>query len=117
MTSGTYSGELCLLFKVSWIDFQSSCDAKASCLCVATVITPLIYQNSLFNADRVEFTQLAAAYSKVNLGQGFPDFGPPKFVQEAFCQALNEGPTMHQYTRAFVSHVTTLAQSLKKTIF
>lgn len=78
------------------------------------MITPLIYHNSLFNADRVEFTQLAAAYSKVNLGQGFPDFGPPKFVQEAFCQALNEGPMMHQYTRAFVSHVTALTQSLKK---
>lgn len=58
---------------------------------------------SLFHAIRVEFTQLAAAYSNVNLGQGFPDFAPPKFVQEAFCQALNEGPLMHQYTRAFVS--------------
>lgn len=58
---------------------------------------------SLFHAIRVEFTELAAAYSKVNLGQGFPDFAPPKFVQEAFCHALNEGPMMHQYTRAFVS--------------
>lgn len=60
---------------------------------------------SLFHAIRVEFTELAATYSKVNLGQGFPDFAPPKFVQEAFCHALNEGPMMHQYTRAFVSAV------------
>uniref|UniRef100_A0A674MC95 Kynurenine aminotransferase 1 n=1 Tax=Takifugu rubripes TaxID=31033 RepID=A0A674MC95_TAKRU len=60
----------------------------------------------------VEFTQLAAAYSKVNLGQGFPDFAPPKFVQEAFCHALNEGPMMHQYTRAF-GHVP-LVKSLAK---
>ncbi|XP_070845057.1 kynurenine--oxoglutarate transaminase 1-like [Chaetodon trifascialis] len=49
----------------------------------------------------VEFTQLAADYKAVNLGQGFPDFSPPKFVQEAFCNALNGGPLMHQYTRAF----------------
>nr|XP_046230603.1 kynurenine--oxoglutarate transaminase 1 [Scatophagus argus] len=49
----------------------------------------------------VEFTQLAADYKAVNLGQGFPDFSPPTFVQEAFCKALNGGPLMHQYTRAF----------------
>ncbi|KAK5879304.1 hypothetical protein CesoFtcFv8_024620 [Champsocephalus esox] len=49
----------------------------------------------------VEFTQLAADYKAVNLGQGFPDFSPPKFVQEAFCDAVNGGPQMHQYTRAF----------------
>ncbi|KAK7896448.1 hypothetical protein WMY93_021773 [Mugilogobius chulae] len=49
----------------------------------------------------VEFTQLAADYKAVNLGQGFPDFSPPKFVQEAFCAAVMGGPQMHQYTRAF----------------
>lgn len=52
---------------------------------------------------RVEFSQLAADYKTVNLGQGFPDFSPPKFVQEAFCKAVSGGPAMHQYTRAFVS--------------
>lgn len=57
----------------------------------------------LFCIDRVEFTQLAADYKAVNLGQGFPDFSPPKFVQEAFCKAVCGGPLMHQYTRAFVS--------------
>ncbi|XP_056601477.1 kynurenine--oxoglutarate transaminase 1 isoform X2 [Triplophysa dalaica] len=35
----------------------------------------------------VEFTQLAAHYKPVNLGQGFPDFSPPSFIQEAFCKA------------------------------
>ncbi|KAM9307090.1 uncharacterized protein KZ484_000421 [Pholidichthys leucotaenia] len=49
----------------------------------------------------VEFTQLAADYKAVNLGQGFPDFSPPHFVQEAFCKAVSGGPQMHQYTRAF----------------
>uniref|UniRef100_A0A674NXY7 Kynurenine aminotransferase 1 n=1 Tax=Takifugu rubripes TaxID=31033 RepID=A0A674NXY7_TAKRU len=69
-------------------------------------------QPNTMNVNKVEFTQLAAAYSKVNLGQGFPDFAPPKFVQEAFCHALNEGPMMHQYTRAF-GHVP-LVKSLAK---
>ncbi len=59
--------------------------------------------SDLFCTDRVEFTQLAADYKAVNLGQGFPDFSPPKFVQEAFCKAVSGGPLMHQYTRAFVS--------------
>ena len=53
--------------------------------------------------NRIEFTQLAADYKAVNLGQGFPDFSPPKFIQEAFCKAVCGGPIMHQYTRAFVS--------------
>ncbi|XP_062334714.1 kynurenine--oxoglutarate transaminase 1 isoform X1 [Osmerus eperlanus] len=49
----------------------------------------------------VEFTQLAADYKAVNLGQGFPDFSPPNYLQEAFCKALTGGCSMHQYTRAF----------------
>ncbi|XP_061654922.1 kynurenine--oxoglutarate transaminase 1-like isoform X4 [Phyllopteryx taeniolatus] len=49
----------------------------------------------------VEFTQLASDYKAVNLGQGFPDFAPPEFIQDAFCEALRGGPSMHQYTRAF----------------
>ncbi|XP_030291834.1 kynurenine--oxoglutarate transaminase 1-like [Sparus aurata] len=49
----------------------------------------------------VEFTQLAADYKAVNLGQGFPDFSPPKFIQEAFCKAVCGGPLMYQYTRPF----------------
>ncbi|KAM7392611.1 hypothetical protein PAMA_007634 [Pampus argenteus] len=51
--------------------------------------------------NRVEFTQLAAEYKAVNLGLGAPDFSPPKFIQEAFCEAVNGGPSMHQYSRAF----------------
>ncbi|XP_042365389.1 kynurenine--oxoglutarate transaminase 1-like [Plectropomus leopardus] len=49
----------------------------------------------------VEFTQLAADYKAVNLGQGFPDFSPPEFLQDAFCETVRGGPQMHQYTRAF----------------
>uniref|UniRef100_A0A674P3Z8 Kynurenine aminotransferase 1 n=1 Tax=Takifugu rubripes TaxID=31033 RepID=A0A674P3Z8_TAKRU len=80
-----------------------------------TIMSRRIHANRTNGIDKnvwVEFTQLAAAYSKVNLGQGFPDFAPPKFVQEAFCHALNEGPMMHQYTRAF-GHVP-LVKSLAK---
>ncbi|KAM4719588.1 kynurenine--oxoglutarate transaminase 3-like [Anableps anableps] len=60
----------------------------------------------------VEFTQLAADYKAVNLGQGFPDFSPPQFVQDAFCKAVSGGPQMHQYTRAF-GHPS-LVKSLSK---
>ncbi|NXH12046.1 KAT1 transaminase, partial [Bucco capensis] len=50
----------------------------------------------------VEFVKLAATYSKVNLGQGFPDFSPPGFLKEAFVRALSgENHMVHQYTRAF----------------
>ncbi|XP_072096246.1 kynurenine--oxoglutarate transaminase 3-like isoform X3 [Mobula birostris] len=48
----------------------------------------------------VEFTQLAAEYAVVNLGQGFPDFLPPNFVKEAYTRAINGD--LNQYTRAFV---------------
>lgn len=49
----------------------------------------------------LEFTKLAAEYNVVNLGQGFPDFSPPRFILDAFCNAINGGAKMHQYTRAF----------------
>uniref|UniRef100_A0A8C0VWX5 Kynurenine aminotransferase 1 n=1 Tax=Cyanistes caeruleus TaxID=156563 RepID=A0A8C0VWX5_CYACU len=65
----------------------------------------------------VEFVKLAATYSKVNLGQGFPDFPPPDFLTEAFTRALGgQNHMLHQYTRAF-GHpplVTVLAQFFKK---
>ena len=62
--------------------------------------------------NRVEFTQLAADYQAVNLGQGFPDFAPPKFLQEAFCKAVSGGGLMHQYTRAFVSRFSKTRNTL-----
>ncbi|KFU90635.1 Kynurenine--oxoglutarate transaminase 1 [Chaetura pelagica] len=50
----------------------------------------------------VDFVKLAATYSKVNLGQGFPDFPPPDFLKEALVRALSgEKYMLHQYTRAF----------------
>lgn len=51
----------------------------------------------------MEFVQLAATYSKVNLGQGFPDFPPPDFLKDAFVRAVSgQSQALHQYTRAFV---------------
>ncbi|KAL9826972.1 kynurenine--oxoglutarate transaminase 3-like [Geothlypis trichas] len=65
----------------------------------------------------VEFVKLAATYSKVNLGQGFPDFPAPDFLREALTRALSGGNHMlHQYTRAF-GHpplVKVLAQFFEK---
>lgn len=71
----------------------------------------------MYITNRVEFTQLAADYKNVNLGQGFPDFSPPKFVQDAFCKAVTGGPAMHQYTRGFVSGNTHWFLSLGMPIF
>uniref|UniRef100_F6ZM92 Kynurenine--oxoglutarate transaminase 1 n=1 Tax=Ornithorhynchus anatinus TaxID=9258 RepID=F6ZM92_ORNAN len=50
----------------------------------------------------VEFVQLANEYPSVNLGQGFPDFAPPDFVQEAFQKAVSGDVMLNQYTQAFV---------------
>lgn len=69
-----------------------------------TIMSRQIHARRVEGVDKnvwVEFTQLAADYKAVNLGQGFPDFSPPKFVQDAFCAAVMGGPSMHQYTRAF----------------
>lgn len=69
-----------------------------------TIMSRQIHARRVEGVDKnvwVEFTKLAAEYKAVNLGQGFPDFSPPKFVQEAFCTAVMGGPPMHQYTRAF----------------
>ncbi|GAA6103410.1 kynurenine--oxoglutarate transaminase 1-like, partial [Tachysurus ichikawai] len=47
----------------------------------------------------LELLQLTAEYKAVNLGEGFPDFPLPSFVQEALSNAINGGFHMHQYTR------------------
>uniref|UniRef100_A0AAY5KVB9 Kynurenine--oxoglutarate transaminase 3 n=1 Tax=Esox lucius TaxID=8010 RepID=A0AAY5KVB9_ESOLU len=88
--------------------------AKVSAICRKGNITQLdpklimsrqLHARRIEGVDKniwVEFTQLAADYQVVNLGQGFPDFSPPSYIQEAFCKAVNGGCSMHQYTRAFV---------------
>lgn len=71
---------------------------------VPRIMSRALQANRTHGVDKnvwVEFSQLAADYKTVNLGQGFPDFSPPKFVQDAFCKAICGGPAMHQYTRAF----------------
>lgn len=60
----------------------------------------------------MEFVKLATTYSKVNLGQGFPDFPAPDFLREALSRALSGGNHMlHQYTRAFVSGQISLSST------
>eukprot|EP01132_Coremiostelium_polycephalum_P004126 gene4126-5162_t len=48
----------------------------------------------------LEFSPLATKYKSINLGQGFPDFEPPKFVIEALKSTLDVGG-FNQYTRSF----------------
>ncbi|WP_041230848.1 aminotransferase class I/II-fold pyridoxal phosphate-dependent enzyme [Deinococcus peraridilitoris] len=43
-----------------------------------------------------EMTALAQRYGAVNLGQGFPDFGPPAFLQDALLHAAMS--SAHQYS-------------------
>jgi DNA-binding transcriptional MocR family regulator len=50
-----------------------------------------------------EFARLAAEYKKgdlVNLGQGFPDWIPPRFAVESLVEAVQDSAqSPHQYTR------------------
>ncbi|SPR00831.1 Aminotransferase class I/classII domain-containing protein [Plasmodiophora brassicae] len=43
------------------------------------------------------YTPLAIEHGAVNLGQGFPDGDPPEFVQQAACDAIQDGA--NQYAR------------------
>ncbi|KAM8934280.1 kynurenine--oxoglutarate transaminase 1 [Pelodytes ibericus] len=50
----------------------------------------------------VDLVGLADRYKPVNLGQGFPDFSPPRYIREAFAKAVTQEHTLlNQYTRAF----------------
>lgn len=47
-----------------------------------------------------EFARLAAEFEPVNLGQGFPDWLPPKFAVDSLVEAvLDSAQSPHQYTR------------------
>ncbi len=52
-------------------------------------------------------SRLAVEHNAVNLGQGFPDFEPPAFVQDAATRAVSGG--FSQYSRAFGLPKTTHA--------
>uniref|UniRef100_A0A4W6BWC3 Kynurenine aminotransferase 1 n=1 Tax=Lates calcarifer TaxID=8187 RepID=A0A4W6BWC3_LATCA len=73
-------------------EFIVSCKIQSACQQEGPLMVFLIIQKKKI------WLQTTKA---VNLGQGFPDFSPPPFIQEAFCKAVSGGPSMHQYTRAF----------------
>lgn len=70
-------------------------------------------QSSFALADRLEgldkptvwheFSPLSVQHGAVNLGQGFPDWDPPAFVQEAMKQAVDPAFNRHanQYARSY----------------
>ena len=47
-----------------------------------------------------EFTGLAIKHDAVNLGQGFPTIGVPKFVRDAASDVCSEDSLVHQYARS-----------------
>lgn len=85
---------------------ERNCSAGYSPYCSEAKMSRPVQAQRLEGIDKniwVEFVKLAATYSTVNLGQGFPDFPPPDFLKEAFSRAVSgEKHTLHQYTRAFV---------------
>ncbi|XP_023015012.2 kynurenine aminotransferase [Leptinotarsa decemlineata] len=49
-----------------------------------------------------EYAQLAADYKPINLGQGFPDFPPPKYIMQTLSEVSGgENYMIHQYTRGY----------------
>ncbi|CAG9765009.1 unnamed protein product [Ceutorhynchus assimilis] len=48
----------------------------------------------------VEYIQLALDHKPLNLGQGFPDYPPPKYVTDALIEVASNR-NLHQYTRGF----------------
>lgn len=50
----------------------------------------------------VEFIDLALKHKPLNLGQGFPDFAPPKHVTDALNDVVKDSNVLlHQYTRGY----------------
>jgi DNA-binding transcriptional MocR family regulator len=48
-----------------------------------------------------EFSRISQEYDPVNLGQGFPDWLPPKFAVDSLVEAvLDSAQSPHQYTRS-----------------
>jgi len=53
---------------------------------------------------RVSVSQLASETETLNLGKGHSDYMPPSVITEALKQvACSSDPSIHQYTRSYVS--------------
>jgi len=51
----------------------------------------------------VDLIDLAMKHKPLNLGQGFPDFAPPKHVTDALAEvAMGDNILLQQYTRGYV---------------
>jgi aspartate/methionine/tyrosine aminotransferase len=60
----------------------------------------------------LEFSPLSSLCDAINLGQGFPDWKPPKFVTEAASKATSD-PSWSQYARS--SGLPSLVSTISKT--
>ncbi|KYQ92011.1 kynurenine-oxoglutarate transaminase [Tieghemostelium lacteum] len=60
---------------------------------------PSLQTSSFQPSVWLEFSPLSIQYKAVNLGQGFPDFEPPKFVTDALIESVEKGG-LNQYARS-----------------
>ncbi|XP_065172676.1 kynurenine aminotransferase-like isoform X1 [Atheta coriaria] len=80
---------------------SDACAAEAACAMEEKFQLPKRYgkgEKSVW----VEFIEVAAKTKALNLGQGFPDYPPPKYVTEALQSvACSDNHLLNQYTRGY----------------
>lgn len=87
--------------------FKYSTRRTSVALSTATSSSSFVLSSRLEGLDKPtvwhEFSPLAVKHGAVNLGQGFPDWDPPLFVQESMKQAVDPSAGRHanQYARSY----------------
>ena len=67
-----------------------------------------------FCVYRIEFSALAVAHKAVNVGQGFIDYEPPRYLIDFYKETLDDpNILLHQYTRGFVGFHSIISKLFK----
>lgn len=86
---------------------DSSCRGRSTARCLSFLEPNFELAQRLEGLDKPtvwhEFSPLAVKHGSINLGQGFPDWDPPKFVQEAMMKSVDPQFKRHanQYARSY----------------
>ncbi len=66
----------------------------------------LLHKLKISFFSRIEFSALAIAHKAVNVGQGFIDYEPPRYLIDFYKETLDDpNILLHQYTRGFVGFI------------